>query len=339
MHFWPIGYWGVLIFFVHTSFVLMFSLDRQQARFAGQPLYLPFLIRRGFRIFPLSMFIVLLAASLNLPGHVEAGQFVQVHLRWTGILSNLLLLQNVSHVGSIIAPLWSLPFEMQMYLLLPGLYLLARPPRSAFLLLMIWGTAVFLATHLYRLDVPVTVYAGMRPGFPDDLIYFPCFLSGVIGYKLTKVWTLDLPAVMWPIALGTLTIAYLVRPSYKVGWLSCLLLGIFAPQVREIGNLALRQIFHTIARYSYGIYLTHLLCIWLAFQALDSLPMWARWIVLTVALLLAPFILYHGLERPMIQFGEHVAARFGVRRAMKQELSGRQASRSVDRPERASDTG
>ena len=63
---WDLGSWGVLLFFVHTSFVLMMSLERLQ--FAGQQLYATFYIRRFFRIYPLS--IVYRGAHADFPHSV-----------------------------------------------------------------------------------------------------------------------------------------------------------------------------------------------------------------------------------------------------------------------------
>ena len=115
-----VGRFGVLLFFVHTSLVLMLSMER--LGLTGGKLYFAFLIRRFFRIYPLSVLAVLSALAFHFPsapwvsGYIETG--------WKENLSNIFLIQNVTHSGSVLAVLWSLPFEIQMYAILPAaLYL------------------------------------------------------------------------------------------------------------------------------------------------------------------------------------------------------------------------
>jgi peptidoglycan/LPS O-acetylase OafA/YrhL len=297
--FHSIGHWGVLIFFVHTSLVLMFSLERQQTKFPDRPSYLPFLVRRVFRIFPLSIFIVLLVTILALPvGQLVAGRFETMPLRWTGILSNLLLTQNLSHTESVIVPLWSLPYEMQMYLVLPLLFLVARSRRGIWMIAAIWAGAALIDTHRTGL---------LRHGVPELVIYVPCFLAGVFAYALTKEKNMKLPAWLWPAAVAALTFLFLRDPSYRNSWYCCLALAIAIPQFQEMSNRVSHRIFHTIARYSYGIYLAHFICIWLAFQGIAHAPEWSRWVILLVTLSALPFAFYHWIEEPMIRKGERLA--------------------------------
>src|SRR5437868_13016667 len=58
-----LGRTGVLFFFVHTSLVLMMSLERQIAKSGSTFTWLRFMIRRVFRIYPLSILAVALTVT------------------------------------------------------------------------------------------------------------------------------------------------------------------------------------------------------------------------------------------------------------------------------------
>src|SRR5580704_451120 len=61
-----LGTLGVLMFFIHTSIVLMMSLARIEADGAPRPIA-RFYLRRVLRIYPLSIVIILLIMALHIP--------------------------------------------------------------------------------------------------------------------------------------------------------------------------------------------------------------------------------------------------------------------------------
>ena len=120
-----IGMFGVLLFFVHTSLVLMNSMQR--SGLSGIELLKRFYTRRFFRVYPLSVFAVLAAVALHL--HADGrGLAFGLRPRPLEVASNLLLTQNLTYSDSIIGPLWSLPIEVQMYIVLPFLFLWKSAP-------------------------------------------------------------------------------------------------------------------------------------------------------------------------------------------------------------------
>jgi peptidoglycan/LPS O-acetylase OafA/YrhL len=298
---WPFGHWGVLMFFVHTSMVLMFSLERQALRYPGGGQFLQFMVRRWFRIAPLSTFIVLAVVLLRLPvGHLHDGHFELVCLSLPGVLWNLLLIQNLTHTDSVVAPLWSLPYEMQMYLVLPALFLFVRSQRSVILLFACWAAAVPVVMAWLRID--------SRHLF-DMPVYVPCFLAGVLGYRLTRLQRGSWPFFLWPVALAAITLGYVIHPSLMVGWACCLLLAVVVPQCREMPGGLVRNACHLVARYSYGVYLSHFICIWFAFVALADETWIVRIAIFAVSMIAVPVALYHCIELPMIAWGARVARR------------------------------
>lgn len=134
-----LGAWGVLLFFVHTSFVLMLSLERQSGRQYSAP-YRVFLVRRVFRLFPLSVLVVAIVCLSRMPvGDFGNHQFVAAHFDAKTVLSNLFLVQNLTHTDSVVATLWTLPYEIQMYLVLPVLFLVAIRFASPGPLFAVWA--------------------------------------------------------------------------------------------------------------------------------------------------------------------------------------------------------
>jgi len=294
-----IGRWGVLMFFVHTSFVLMLSLERQRSRWHGVGLFRDFMVRRCFRLLPLSMLVVALVVGLDLPvGHLRGGSFIRVTLGPPGILSNLFLVQNLTQTDSVMATLWSLPYEMQMYLTLPMLYLFARKSRSMRPLLALWIACVCFAFVWMRMG---------REDLFDFPQYVPCFLAGVIAFRLESVTRRSWPALLWPAVLALLTFLYLLHPSRSVGILDCLVLGALIPRFRELPGKRTRRVLQLVARYSYGLYLTHFICLWFAFDAMRAYAMPIQWGMFVVTVVGLPVFLYHAVEAPMISVGVRVA--------------------------------
>jgi len=89
------GLLGVMFFFVHTTLVLLFSLERQ-SRSSGKSLFLPFMVRRCFRIYPLSMLVVATVFLLRIPSDLQFGKFNLLHQSAGNVIANLLLIQNVA---------------------------------------------------------------------------------------------------------------------------------------------------------------------------------------------------------------------------------------------------
>lgn len=296
-----LGLGGVLFFFVHTSLVLMLSLERLQRKLDGARLYVGFLLRRCFRIYPLSILVVLVIVVFHLPmGHLAPRSFDWVSVSKLGLVSNLLLAQNLINSPSVLGPLWSLPLEMQMYVFLPLLFLFARRIRSLGPLLLLWSGTVALG-----------LFHAHFGHLPDLVHYVPCFLPGVIAYKLGEKPLLRLPFVFWPVFLTVVATLLICIPRIETGWGVCLLIGLAIPHFAILSANWLRKTVHWVAKYSYGIYLAHYFCLWIAFVKFGRMPWAVQWVICLALLIALPMGLYHLLEEPMIaQGGRTVDALF-----------------------------
>ncbi len=299
-----IGIFGVMAFFVHTSLVLMLSLERQTRsgpRGFGAT-YLAFLVRRAFRVFPLSALVVLLAWFALPPAMSHMGEFVAQGVdTLSTLLANLTLTNNLVGRPYVIGTLWTLPLELQMYLFLPALFVLARR-YSAKRMVALWPVAAILAYLCrYRLHAP------------EVLGYAPCFFAGVLAYRLRRA-RLQLPFWAFPVFLTILVVVYMTlygrfRAETPLGWGVCLALALSLTLYRDLPAGWIKGTSHRIATYSYGIYLTHTFAIYLAYQAFPIRGEPLKFIVAGVFTGIFSVASFHLVERPAIALGGRIAER------------------------------
>lgn len=291
-----LGFLGVALFFIHTSLVLMMSLDR--LRLSGGPLAARFYVRRAFRVYPLAILTVLAAVVFKIPP--GAGGAWHAHST-SEVWSNILLIQNVTRKMPVIGPLWSLPYEVQMYLLLPLVFFAGGRMRPAWLLLS--GLVINIAdSKLSRIF-----------GYPALLGYAPWFFIGAwVFFRRPRV---QLPAWLFPCALGIFVagnqvIFHFIHAASPAAWLQRawgILFGAVLPMFADIQNRGARKVFHTIAKYSYGVYLVHMPVLWFCFDLMQNGPAAVRMsfaVTLTVQL---SVVLFNLVEAPFIALGKRVS--------------------------------
>lgn len=319
------GRLGVLFFFVHTALVLMFSLKRLDEHRSPGRLYVDFIIRRVFRIYPLAIVLVLLVSVFSIPSYAYGtGKVFLPSMDDLGLVMNVMLVQDVivSEGAPIaqIGQLWTLPIEMRMYLVLPVIYLLTKVLPPVRFSLALWVLSIPLAigsgwavTRVF--GNPIAVFDWGWIQFPRLLEFMPLFVAGVVAATLWPYARKSLPFVVLPVLLASVTAGYyamidLVDRGHRLnlyGFFTCMMIALALPFVFEPGSALLRTILATLARYSYGIYLVHLSCIWLGFDKLGGQPVPMQWLVFLTSLAAASFVLYHLVEAPMIQLGKRLA--------------------------------
>jgi peptidoglycan/LPS O-acetylase OafA/YrhL len=293
-----IGHVGVLAFFVHTSLVLMYSLER--ITHTGDRVSLRFYLRRFFRIYPLSIFCVTSVLTFHVP----------ICTWWSAdmvtprvIVANYLLVQNLVTKVSVLSPLWSLPYEVQMYLVLPALYYLSLRKQS---IIYLSGLILFFSG--------LGLLISWKTGHLNMAAYIPCFLCGVLCYALRNRIREVFPSVLWPLFVFLLISSYCLvnhddAPNYWIGWIFCIVLGLAINLFGDSNNKYLNAVAEKVALYSYGMYLFHLPILYLVFVVLGihhKLFGTFLFVVLTMAVSATT---YHFIESPFIEIGRRLSSR------------------------------
>lgn len=268
-----IGMCGVVIFFVHSSLVLMGSLQRLEKRAASRrSLIFDFWVRRFFRLYPLLLLSVLAAIIFRIP--IFPG-FPYVWIGWKALAANLTMTQNLTRDISILSPLWSLPLEAQMYIVLPLAYLAVRGAWR-YRTMSLWVVSLLLAFTLSRFSPRLSIFA-----------YAPCFGAGILAFGLVASMKSKprLPGWVWPVGVLLLLAIFgypgrLQRHEILMHSALAVALGLLYPNVKEHDWGALQRVFHWVVERSYGIYLSHIAVFWLVVDVMGRDPLWVRIVVL-----------------------------------------------------------
>ena len=287
-----VGIAGVSIFFVHTALVLMWSLERK-------PHTLDFYIRRVFRIYPLAIVAILAAVLFHAPVNGTVTHFFEYHApSGKNIFFTSLLVQNiVPRQQNIIGVLWTLPLEVQMYLALPVLFAFVRRERAVWPLLLLW-----LLTCLTCRSVFPAVFSALP-------MAVPCFLPGIMAYVLFPRVAPRLPAALLLPVTFALTCGFMLRPNFRTAWVFCLALGLLLPFFRQLRTPWVTRTAHELAKYSFGIYLTHPFALALGFYLLAGHSLALQLTVEFLAIAAFSVTGYHLIEKPFIRLGSRVASR------------------------------
>ena len=299
---------GVQSFFVHTCLVLMASMERDGAP-ARAGWVRRFYVRRAFRIYPLAWVVIAIVLLFHVPPAGPRTLFQPGSL--TTLLSNLALAQNLVGERNLLIVMWTLPVELQMYVVLPLCFLIARRNSRA------WMLGLLAVGMLAAMSYAWGINDGHRiPGMwrLTVLRFVPSFLMGVLAYWLLhrrKGTERTLPAWTWlPIILTAITVFYFPRHAWGARWFVlaayCAVLGLAIPRVREASDSAYSRLAHVIATYSYGIYLLHLLATRVGFWRFRDWPLAAQCVVAAVALVIGCLVAYHAIERPGINLGQRL---------------------------------
>lgn len=305
-----LGAAGVAAFFVHTSLVLMYSLERMSE--SGNRVSLRFYIRRFFRVYPLSVFTVAMAAILHIPNWPRPdADAITPRI----VVANLFLVQNLIGKVSVIGPLWSLAYEVQMYVVLPVLFFVAVKKRS---FLYIGGLLVLFCC--------VGVGLSFTVGHLNMAAYVPDFLCGVLCYTLRDRIRTVIPAALWSPFVVLLVVGFCflninnIGPVYWTAWIFCIALGLGINLFHDSENRAVNAVAGKVAEYSYGMYLFHVPVLYLVFMVMDVQSAAVGALLVVAITTAASAVTYRLLEAPFIAIGKSLTS--GTRRAVAVEAAG-----------------
>ena len=292
-HVQTMGIMGVFIFFVHTSFVLMLSLKRMN--FNKYKLFnYKFYIQRFFRIYPLVIFVVSLIALLKLNDLLPGDFNLKIFFK------NIFLIQEMGE--STPPALWSLPYEVAMYLFLPFIFNFINTSNAKVKIFTIWFIFVILVLILKYFN---TIYF-------STIKYVPFFLCGIIGYVYYREYKKKISSIFFILYIFFSIICIPILVMFGIyqnflGAIFCMPLGILIGISKDINFIFLNKVTKSIAKYSYGIYLFHEITIYIFLDNNLLIYKNLNLLLLIIVIFIISVISYKIIEHPFVKLGKKIS--------------------------------
>jgi peptidoglycan/LPS O-acetylase OafA/YrhL len=283
----PVGYYGVNLFFIISGFVIFMTLERTK-----RPM--DFVVSRFSRLFPAYWFAIFLTFSathlLGLPG-----KLVGVGTAF----ANMLMMHGLLKIPHVDGAYWTLEVELLFYC---GMFLLYRMKRLNSIHYVLFGLLLlrvvyYLLEHQFGISLPWIIFRLMI------LQYIPWFALGIsvyllVNHKKTEVWQ---PAARTAVfAIATL----LICESVLVAFLAVIFAS--ATFLAASGRLSLLRFwpFVWLGTISYPLYLVHENIGWsIMLQLLSANMTMDVTIILTLgAILLLAGAVTSWVEQPAMQW-------------------------------------
>jgi exopolysaccharide production protein ExoZ len=321
---WGFASTGVDLFFVLSGYVFA-------PYFLGKPLDLgSHLIRRFFRLYPLYLFALLLYIALHVPAKTAWDHF-WVHLFMGHTLASLAIANFYNPA------FWSLPPEVEYYLLLPLLAWAAARCMTG-RLGFVWVALLAAAVHMALVaaaspdEKGVTARAIATVHIPGLLVEF---MLGTVAYALVRF---DVNRRFAPLrlVLGLLVLAGMgfvfsryvapvdglartVSPwiGGNIGLGAALGYGLLVSGVarsaqvpRSGSTAALQPVFVVMGELSYGVYLLHNAAPQILKRVLPDAAGGAAVLLCSGMTLLMAFAAHRVVEKPMRSYGRRLSQTF-----------------------------
>lgn len=327
LHFFYYGQAGVLFFFIHSGFILSYSLTNREHK-TRTSAYIRFIIERIFRIYPLFVFIVLISYILKQTlfplGDV---MYTTAHLQgyWKrdmnldSLVNELVLIHSVDQEGTrrLIPQEWTAAVEIVIGLLIPLLLYFLRKIKWAWLYWLIILFVIKLLrfnTFLFDFALGVFLFYHME--------------------TIKKIWRRMPVQIKW-LSAGAAILCFtcffrfgslfnpervLIRPGvdHVIVSLGCSLLFCILISSARLQKLLSHTLLVHMGRICYSLYLVHMMILIFfgdyavqlchKFTGLPaSICIILFFALYTASTFLISSITFRIIERPLNRFGKHVA--------------------------------